>query len=91
MSLLVPSAHYILTCGLASNWILKRAKPSRWLPVIVGVWGMVTTLSGLVQNYGGLIAIRFFLGFCEGGLLPGIVSPVVRRHTPVLIITRFCI
>lgn len=37
---------------------------------------MVTTLSGVVQNYGGLIAIRCFLGFCEGGLLPGIVRMI---------------
>ncbi|KZT72470.1 MFS general substrate transporter [Daedalea quercina L-15889] len=75
-------APYILV-ELPSNWILKRAKPSRWLPVIVGVWGMVTTLSGLVENYGGLIAIRFFLGFCEGGLLPGIIlylSTLYKRH-----------
>ncbi|KAI0736205.1 MFS general substrate transporter [Fomitopsis betulina] len=75
-------APYILV-ELPSNWVLKRAKPSRWLPIIVAVWGMVTTLSGVVQNYGGLIAIRCFLGFCEGGLLPGIVlylSTLYKRH-----------
>lgn len=49
-------------------------KPSRWLPLIVGAWGVVTTLSGLVESFGGLVAIRFTLGLCEGGLLPGIVS-----------------
>jgi hypothetical protein len=50
-------------------------KPSRWLPFIVAAWGVVTTLSGLVQNFGGLVAIRLALGLCEGGLLPGIVRP----------------
>ena len=54
--------------------MLKKFKPSRWLPFLVFIWGTVTTLSGLVQNYSGLLAIRFFLGLCEGGLLPGIVS-----------------
>ena len=58
----------------ASNWVLKQFKPSRWLPFLVTLWGTVTTLSGLVQSYSGLLAIRFFLGLCEGGLLPGIVS-----------------
>lgn len=53
-------------------------KPNRWLPFLVATWGTVTTLSGLVQNFSGLLAIRFFLGFCEGGLLPGIVSPISR-------------
>lgn len=57
-------------------------KPSRWLPLLVGLWGTVTTLSGLVQNFSGLIAIRIFLGFCEGGLLPGIVSHQ-RSRKPV--------
>lgn len=48
-------------------------KANRWLPFIVGTWGVVTTLSGIVQNFEGLLAIRIILGFCEGGLLPGIV------------------
>ncbi|KIJ56776.1 hypothetical protein M422DRAFT_22923 [Sphaerobolus stellatus SS14] len=63
---------YVLA-ELPSNWIMKRLRPSRWLPGIVAAWGIVTTLSGLVQNLGGLIAIRLFLGVCEGGLLPGLI------------------
>ncbi|KAH8113458.1 MFS transporter [Phellopilus nigrolimitatus] len=58
-------------------------KPSRWLPFIVAIWGLVTTLSGLVQNFSGLVAIRFMLGLCEGGLLPGIIlylSTIYKRH-----------
>ncbi|KAL1944179.1 hypothetical protein VTO73DRAFT_3364 [Trametes versicolor] len=73
---------YILV-ELPSNWVLKRFKASRWLPFLVALWGTVTTLSGLVHNYSGLIAIRFFLGFCEGGLLPGIMlylSTLYERH-----------
>ncbi|KAJ8455309.1 hypothetical protein ONZ51_g12519 [Trametes cubensis] len=73
---------YILV-ELPSNWVLKKFKPSRWLPFLVAVWGVVTTLSGLVQNFKGLLAIRFFLGFCEGGLLPGIMlylSTLYKRH-----------
>ncbi|KAI0952207.1 hypothetical protein AcV7_008085 [Taiwanofungus camphoratus] len=73
---------YILV-ELPSNWILKKMKASRWLPILVAVWGIVTTLSGLVEGFSGLIAIRFFLGFCEGGLLPGItlyLSTLYKRH-----------
>ncbi|KAI0638046.1 MFS general substrate transporter [Trametes polyzona] len=73
---------YILV-ELPSNWVLKKFKPSRWLPFLVVLWGTVTTLSGLVHNYSGLLAIRFFLGFCEGGLLPGIMlylSTLYQRH-----------
>ncbi|KAF8591497.1 MFS general substrate transporter [Ramaria rubella] len=58
---------------LPSNWILKRVHANRWLPFIVFAWGVVTTLSGFMQNFGGLLAVRLFLGMCEGGLLPGMV------------------
>jgi MFS family permease len=53
---------------------MKKMKASRWLPLLVATWGTVTTLTGLVHNFAGLVSIRFFLGLCEGGLLPGIVS-----------------
>jgi hypothetical protein len=33
-----------------------------------------------VHNYGGLIAIRMALGFCEGGLLPGLVCDKSFLH-----------
>lgn len=55
---------------------MKRVKPNRWLPLLVATWGVVTTLSGIVHNFSGLLAIRFFLGLCEGGILPGMVSIV---------------
>lgn len=45
------------------------------LPLIrsISAWGIVTTLTGLVHNLGGILAIRIVLGACEGGLLPGMV------------------
>ncbi|QRW03728.1 major facilitator superfamily transporter [Ceratobasidium sp. AG-Ba] len=55
------------------NLIIKKIGPHRLLPGIVFLWGLVTALQGLVHNYSGLIATRFFLGLTEGGLLPGIV------------------
>lgn len=63
---------YILV-ELPSNWVLKKMRANRWLPFLICTWGMVTTLSGLVQNFAGLTAVRMILGMCEGGLLPGMV------------------
>lgn len=34
-------------------------------------WGIVMTLMGVVQSYGGLLAARFFLGVAEAGFFPG--------------------
>jgi MFS family permease len=55
---------------------MKKVQANRWIPFLVFCWGVVTTLTGVVQNFGGLVAVRFVLGMCEGGLLPGIVSGV---------------
>lgn len=51
--------------------MLKRLRPSRWLPFIMVVWGTIVTLMGIVQNFQGLLATRLFLGVAEAGLYPG--------------------
>ncbi|KAF8812453.1 MFS general substrate transporter [Phlegmacium glaucopus] len=72
-----------LLIELPSNIALKKVKPNRWIPLLVGLWGIVTTLTSLIHNFQGLLAIRIFLGLCEGGLLPGIIlylSTMYKRH-----------
>jgi hypothetical protein len=55
-----------------SNLLLKKLRPSRWLPFIMVCWGTVMTLMGIVQSYRGLLAARLFLGVAEAGLFPGV-------------------
>ncbi|KIW09425.1 uncharacterized protein PV09_00311 [Verruconis gallopava] len=55
-----------------SNVILKKIRPSIWLPAIMVAWGTVMTLMGLVQSYAGLLTARIFLGITEAGLFPGV-------------------
>jgi sugar phosphate permease len=57
---------------IPSNLILKKFRPSRWIPTIMIAWGIVMTLMGLVNSYGSLVACRLFLGAAESGLFPGI-------------------
>lgn len=52
---------YILS-ELPSNLVIKRFTPSRWLAFLATGWGIVATLTGIVQSYGGLIACRLILG-----------------------------
>lgn len=35
------------------------------------LWGLISTLSGVVTNFTGMVLIRFFLGFIEAAFLPG--------------------
>ncbi|KAI9686682.1 MAG: hypothetical protein M1820_010586, partial [Bogoriella megaspora] len=68
------TAFFFTYCAfeVPSNMMLKRLKPSIWLPSIMVAWGIVMTLMGIVQNYGGLLAARIFLGVAEAGLFPGV-------------------
>lgn len=43
------------------------------LPTMLSIWGIITTLQGVVTSYKGLLACRFFLGLMEGGVFPGLV------------------
>ena len=56
---------------IPSNLVLKKLRPSRWIPSIMIAWGIVMTLMGLVNSYGGLLACRLVLGAAESGLFPG--------------------
>ena len=56
---------------IPSNIILKRLKPHVWLSICMFMFGLVTICQGLVQNFSGLIATRFFLGLFETGMFPG--------------------
>lgn len=78
---------------LASNMILKKLGANRWIPLIVFCWGIITTMTGLIQNFGDLVAVRMVLGLCEGGLLPGIVSELDKYLYQCQLICshRFCI
>ena len=73
---------YILV-DVPSNWTLKYVGAGYYLPGLMIGWGLVGTCMGAVKTYGGLIAARFFLGLCEGGLLGGMVlylSMFYQRH-----------
>ncbi|KIH89397.1 major facilitator superfamily transporter [Sporothrix brasiliensis 5110] len=56
---------------LASNIMLKRFSPRVWLSCCGMGFAAVTVFQGLVQNYSGLLATRFFLGLFECGMFPG--------------------
>jgi len=56
-----------------ANLVLKKFRPSRWLPGITVTWGIIMTLMGLVKTYPQLVGVRVCLGVAEAGLFPGVV------------------
>ncbi|KAH9835015.1 MFS general substrate transporter [Rhodofomes roseus] len=59
--------------GVPANLVLKKFRPSRWLPGITIVWGIIMTLMGIVKSYPQLIGVRILLGISEAGLFPGVM------------------
>ncbi|KAJ1334965.1 MFS transporter ACS family allantoate permease [Microdochium nivale] len=75
-----------------SNMILHVFKrPSLYIGSIVFVWGIIMTLTGIVQNYAGLIAIRIFLGLFEAGFLPGAILIISKWYLPNETQTRIAV
>ncbi|KAI8996645.1 MFS general substrate transporter [Trametes punicea] len=69
------TVNFIANCifALPANLLLKKFRPSIWLPGITIVWGIIMTLQGIVKTYPQLLALRICLGLAEAGLSPGIL------------------
>jgi MFS family permease len=64
-----------------SNLVLKLFTPRRWLSFIAVSWGIVATLTGLVNSYASLLACRLLLGALEAGLFPGLTVYLTLFYT----------
>jgi len=60
-------------CEVPANLMLKKLSPKVWLSTIVFLFGVVMVGMGLIETFGGLIAMRVLLGVFEAGLFPGAV------------------
>lgn len=49
----------------------KFGKPSIYLPICMIVWGTISASTAAVENFGGLLGVRFVLGFIEAAYFPG--------------------
>ncbi|KAF2107391.1 retrograde regulation protein 2 [Lophiotrema nucula] len=56
-----------------SNMLLSVFKPRLYLPTVVIIWGIVSGSTGFVQNYSGLVALRFLVGVTEAPYFPGCI------------------
>ncbi|RDW87955.1 hypothetical protein BP5796_03649 [Coleophoma crateriformis] len=62
---------YILM-QVPSNILLNKiGKPALYLPTCMGIWGAISTATAACNSFGGLVAVRFMLGFVEAVYFPG--------------------
>ncbi|BCS18744.1 uncharacterized protein APUU_11572A [Aspergillus puulaauensis] len=72
---------YILMQVPSNIFINRIQRPSLYISIIMLLWGLVSTLSGVVTNFSGMVAIRFFLGFVEAAFLPGALMILSKWYT----------
>jgi ACS family glucarate transporter-like MFS transporter len=54
-----------------SGWLADRIGPRLALALVVSVWSVFTAFTGLVQELGTLLVVRFLFGVAEAGAFPG--------------------
>lgn len=74
-----------------SNFAMKFFTPSVWIGRIMISWGIITICTCAVKSFGGLLAIRFFLGVAEAGFFPGVVMYLCYWYKPSERATRLAI
>lgn len=62
---------YVLS-GIPSNLMLHKLGARLWIALILVIWGALALLMGFVHSVKELYALRFLLGFAEGGYFPGV-------------------
>ncbi|KAI5457431.1 major facilitator superfamily domain-containing protein [Mariannaea sp. PMI_226] len=74
---------FYVAAEIPSNLMMKRFRPSIWIPFIMVIWSAMTMVMGSVKNFGGLLGVRMALGLAEGGLFPGVTYYITmwyKRH-----------
>ncbi|RQM05781.1 hypothetical protein DH86_00004161, partial [Scytalidium sp. 3C] len=58
---------------IPSNYFLKKLRPSRWIGLLMFLWGTSNMCLAAVNNYPQVTGVRFLLGAAEAGLFAGLV------------------
>lgn len=72
---------YILMQVPSNIFINRIQRPSLYIAVVMLIWGLISTLSGVANDFAGMVTIRFFLGFVEAAFLPGALLILSKWYT----------
>ncbi|KAF7301648.1 FCP1-like proteiny domain-containing protein [Mycena indigotica] len=72
---------YILM-QVPSNMLLNyMGRPSLYLPGAMIIWGVISCLTGITNDFTGALLTRFFLGFVEAAFFPGALFLLSKWYT----------
>jgi ACS family glucarate transporter-like MFS transporter len=67
---------------IPSGWFADKAGPRVALAAVVGMWSVLTALTGAAWSLTSLVAIRFLFGISEAGAFPGSVRAICNWLPP---------
>ncbi|EMD59637.1 hypothetical protein GGP41_008581 [Bipolaris sorokiniana] len=76
---------------IPSNMLITRIKPGIYMSSWMFIWAIVSACTALVQNFGGLVACRFFLGITEAPFYPGATYMLSIFYTRREVATRIAL
>lgn len=75
-----------------SNMLLNKiGKPSLYISIIMTIWGIISTCTGAVQSYTGLLVVRILLGTIEAGFFAGALCTLSNWYDKKSLSLRNCI
>lgn len=81
---------FIIT-ELPFNIISRYFGPERFLPVTMVLWGIVTWCQVFLKDAQGFWVARFFIGFLEGGYIPGFALYISKYYTNDELALRYAV
>ncbi|KAJ7611732.1 MFS general substrate transporter [Roridomyces roridus] len=63
------------------NLCLQRFPVAKWMSVNIFVWAVALACHAACTNFGGLFAVRFVLGMCEGSITAGFLLVTAMFYT----------
>ncbi|PAV20855.1 MFS general substrate transporter [Pyrrhoderma noxium] len=77
---------------IPSNILLNFiGRPSLYIPSCMIIWGTISILTGICQDFVGALITRFFLGFVEAAFFPGAIYLLSKWYTRTELGLRVCL
>lgn len=62
--------------------LLKKVRPSRWMFLLIFTWGVCACCEGTVENFQGMMCVRFAIGIAEAGFYPSVLYHMAFWYLP---------
>ena len=66
----------------SNTLLLKKFRPSRWMFVLILAWGICATSVAAVENFKGMMCVRFAIGMAEAGFFPAVLYHMAFWYKP---------